>query len=454
MPMLVSENVLLGSSLDTCRYQRSEKPARQVFRSADGRALFGIDEPTIFRNLLLLGGAGCGKTNVMNQIVSQTPFMQAGQNGRSISLIFDTKGDYCSHPGFFRPGDYLIANDRAHRDQSRIWNLFDEVLADGTDPRDYEANAREIASIFFRDRVSATQPFFAHAARDIFASTIIYFIRKSQDPARREAWASNLNNQYLKNFLLACTPQKLMEYLGSYDDFRGLSSYLGDGTSNQALGVMGELRSMLYECFQGNFAEVQKTGQPYFSIREAIRNKSDRRIFILYDMSLGETLTPIYRLLVDLALKEALSNDQGGTGSVHIFLDELKLVPQLGHLEDALNFGRSKHVSVVAGLQSVGQINAAYGPEVGHDILAGFGSIFAFHLNDEESRRYVSDLFGLNLMSYRYQNAGNGQLDREREGHTVEDWDLQMLSCGEAVVGLASQPTPFRFQFSLDPDAR
>ena len=65
----------------------------------------------------------------------------------------------------------MIANDRVYRDRSVVWNLFDEILADGDQPRDYENNAREIASVYFRDRGSKTQLFFANAARDIFAST-------------------------------------------------------------------------------------------------------------------------------------------------------------------------------------------------------------------------------------------------------------------------------------------
>ena len=161
----------------------------------------------------------------------------------------------------------------------------------------------------------------------------------------------------------------------------------------------------------------------------------------------------MYRVLIDLALKEALGTTLGAPGRTHIFLDELRLVPQLVHLEDALNYGRSKRVSVVAGLQSVGQINAAYGEHVGHNILSGFGSVFAFRMNDAASRAYVSDLFGPNVESYRYQNVGNRQFDREREGRTVEQWGLMNLGVGEAVVGLASQAAPFRFRFMKDRDA-
>lgn len=104
----------------------------------------------------------------------------------------------------------------------------------------------------------------------------------------------------------------------------------------------------------------------------------------------------------------------------------------------------------MAGLQSVGQIYSAYDEKVGQDILSGFGSVLTFRLNDHASRAFISGLYGRNLMAYRYQNAGNQQLDRERDGYTVEDWDLLSLRPGHAVVGLASQNTPFPFFFEQD----
>ena len=88
---------------------------------------------------------------------------------------------------------------------------------------------------------------------------------------------------------------------------------------------------------------------------------------------------------------------------------------------------------------------------MGRDILAGFGSVFAFHLNDAASREYITALYGQNLVAYRYENAGGQTLDREREGHTVEDWDMMALGPGQAVVSLASQAFPFRFSFEKDP---
>ena len=446
---LIGESNLYGTSVETTRFQGTGATPRIFFQNHDGTDTFAIDEPTVFKNILLLGGAGSGKTNVMNQIVDQTLVWNRSRSKDGVALIFDTKGDFIAHKNFHKPGDYIIGNDKRFRDVSVTWNIFDEVLADGNAPKDYEPNAREIASVLFKDRGSQTQPFFVNAARDIFANTIIYFIRRSKD--NPEKWQGKLNNELLVRFLLKHTPEEFAKYFTIYEDMHGLITYIGDGKNNQALGVFGELRLMLYDCFQGIFCKSPTAAQPSFSIRHAVREKKGRTIFILYDMALGETMTPIYRLLVDLALKEALSTSSNG--HTHIFLDELKLLPKVTHLEDALNFGRSKHVSVVAGLQNVGQITSTYGEETGRNILGGFGSVIAMKSNDYESREFVSKRFGPNLVAYRYENRSSSPIDRERDGMVVEHWHIQNLDTGHAVVGLASQKAPFFFYFEEDKDA-
>ncbi len=441
------KRALFGKIIEETEYEATEYEPRIIFRDHSMRHSFAIDDPTVFKNLLLLGSSGSGKTNVLNQIVAQTRAWCNSGRRDGVSLIFDTKGDYVSHPGFYNSGDYLIGNDVRFRNRSVIWNIFDEILADGDDPIDYEANAREMASILFKDRGSKTQPFFSNAARDIFANMLIYFIRRRNDCP--EKWSGQLNNKDFISFLLSKEPSDFVNYFQIYKDMKGLISYIGDGTSNQALGVFGELRSMLYDCFQGVFAQKPASSDISFSIRRAIRNKGGKAIYILYDLSIGETMTPIYRLLVDLALKEALS--ESANGHTHIFLDELKLLPKVSHLEDALNYGRSKKVSVVAGLQSVGQIYSLYGKEAGQVILGGFGSVFALKSSDYESREYISQLFGSNIYAYRYYNESNNPIEHEREGHTLEHWHLQSLKYpGQAYVSLASQPDPFKFYFGKD----
>lgn len=181
-------------------------------------------------------------------------------------------------------------------------------------------------------------------------------------------------------------------------------------------------------------------------MRRAIRQKGGKAIFVEYDLSVGETLTPVYRLLIDQALKEALGREHS-EGRVYVIADEFKLLPKLQHIDDALNFGRGLGVRIVAGIQSIDQLYDIYGRDRGNVIAGGFGNIFAFRTNDENSRSFISKRFGRNITVYEYMNNQKNVIDyQEREGYTVEEWDQMELGTGQAVIG-AGYEQPFLFQF-------
>lgn len=435
-----NRQVIFGNELKD-GYSKIDEYARLIFRDAEypDKYYFSLDDKKLSKHILMLGGPGSGKTNVFKLILRQ---LRRNQNNQDIYIIFDTKGDYFDE--FKMPGDMVVGNSKKYRSISARWNIFDEVLADGEDSFNYEINAREIAASLFSDRASTAQPFFVNAASDIFAQTIIYFIRRALEDSA-SGYVSKLNNKALVEFLLTTDVKNLVEIFKYYDDMRGIESYLGDGTSNQALGVLAELKNMLYQLFIGVF----KQDMADFSIRNSVRSKGGKAIFIEYDLMTGETLTPIYRMLVDMALKEALGRSDNEKGNVYLILDELKLLPKLKHMDDALNFGRSMGVKVVAGIQSINQLYDIYGENKGKVLVGGFSTVFAFHTSDYNSREYISQLFGRNVVEYKYKRLTGSVDPKEREGFTVESWDQTCLESGDAIIGLADVEEPFRFCFEL-----
>ena len=435
------ELLISGNRLETS-VSLEQPDAKVLYEDNEGKNYFTINEDIMSRHIMLLGGTGCGKTNTFHLTVSQLRD-EDNDTRFDVFVIFDTKGDFLQN--FGQSGDIVIGNDREYRGRSVRWNLFEDVLADGDDPEDYEINARELAASLFVGRGSSSQPFFSNAARDIFASIIIYFIRRAREnPSGRQEL---LNNRTLVRFFQSADGKKYNEIFSKYSDMKSLISYIGEGTSNQALGVFGELKSMINDCFLGVFADDDKKGR--FSMRNAVRRKGGRAVFIEYDLSVGEVMTPIYRVLIDLALKEALGRNGGEKGNVYMVLDELKLLPKLQHFDDALNFGRSMGVKVIAGLQSINQLYSIYGREKGLVVAGGFGTIFGFHTSDYASREYITELFGRNIVSYQYTGMDRLLVKKEREGNAVEIWDQLALGKGEAVIGLADKAAPFLFHFPL-----
>lgn len=402
-----------------------------------GQRNFGIDADALSKHILLIGGAGCGKTNAFFYALND---IRNNMNENDVSIIFDTKGEF--YDLFKKDGDYVIGNSLKFREESFTWNIFDEILADGWEDDAVSINAKEISAGLFYGRGSSTQPFFCNAARDIFTGILIHFIRSAK--RNPEKWMNRLNNSELLKAFRRYDINLYKSIFKYYYDLRYLLTYFGDGNTGQALGVFGELNSMISEYFVGILAEHNPDRK--ISMRNAVRNKGGKAIFVEYDLSIGEILTPVYRLLIDQALKEALGRNVE-TGKVYLIADEFKLLPKLQHIDDALNFGRGLGVSVIAGIQSINQIYDIYGQDKGSAISSGFGSVFAFHANDSESREYITRRFGKNIMVFNYNDLQkNLPVRSEREGNTIEEWEQMQLGVGQAAIGIGYNP-PFLFKF-------
>ena len=390
-----------------------------------------IDEGTLSKHMILLGAIGMGKSNAMNNIVRS---VRATMDSNDVMLIFDTKGDY--YREFYRPGDVVISNDK-RATNGRVpdyWNLFGEVMIDDH----WEENASEIARTIFADRLEkTTQVFFPNAAKDLLAALILCICR-SQEPRERK------HNRSLLGILQTLTSEKMVSYLKYHHDMENMISYIKDSNSGQTLGVISELQSASRELLVGNFAQKGN-----LSMRQLIRQKGGRAIFVEYDLGIGGVLTPIYRLLFDLAIKEALCRERN-EGNVYFIMDEFSLLPHLQHIDDGVNFGRSLGARFIIGAQNVSQVYDAYGADRANSLLSGFSTTICFRLNDGKSREVFKELNGKNgrITSYDSAVKARGQIDQYREAYVVEDHDIDTLRIGEAIIHSGAYP-PFRFHFKL-----
>ena len=89
-----------------------------------------------------------------------------------------------------------------------------------------------------------------------------------------------------------------------------------------------------------------------------------------------------------------------------------------------------------------------YEESKGRNIAAGFSSVYAFKANDSHTREYITNLYGKNIVLEQYKSANNVLVEDKRNGNVVEDWDLNNLEIGEAIVGLPFEK-PFKFNFDL-----
>ena len=430
--MAVTNEVIYGGLLNN-NAPPVDNPRDLVHINGEHKGLkkaFSISEELLSKHFLFIGGIGCGKTNLVYHFVSQ---IKKQLTKDDIMLIFDSKGDFYSK--FYSLGDIVIGNSAQYRKDSAKWNIYEEIIADGNDRISINQNAQEICKSFFADRIekNSSNPFFPNAARDLLASIMISLIRDGV----------NFCNKDLKDSIDSMSADDIRSMLSSHRDLASVESYIGAKSGAQAQGVLSEMYSVTRDLLTGVFADVGN-----FSMRKFIRNKGGKVAFLEYDLSIGSVLAPIYTLLFDLALKEALGRTVT-KGNVYLITDELKLLPNLKHFEDGINFGRSLGVKILAGLQSIDQLNANYDNEAkAKNIIAGFSSICAFNTNDFNTREYVSKLFGKNIVQENIRGANNQFQSEKRDGFVVEDWDLVSLKVGESVVGMPGV-SPFKFKFDL-----
>lgn len=389
-----------------------------------------LDENILSRHLMLIGGIGTGKTTAFFRILKQ---LQYTLTDKDVMVIFDTKGDFYSE--FYREGDVVISNDSHACGPNRpdYWNIFNEIELD----EHMEENISEIAAAVFSDKIeNSNQPFFANAAMDIFAGILTHFCRNKEELAP--------NNAELRKLMDFSNVEGFKRMLSKHRDFVAVNSYISKDGSSQTMGVISELQQAIRRLFVGNF---KKEGT--LSVRNLVRQKGGRKIFIEYDMGIGSTLAPIYTLLYDLAIKEALCRSKS-EGNVYFVADEFRLIPNLRHIDDAVNFGRGMGVKFMVGIQNVEQIYDVYGEMRARSILSGFLTSVAFRVNDAASRDFVKELHGANrkMEIYMASNRSKGVTEQIRDSNVVEDRDISTLSIGEAIIGLPNiQPFILKFRY-------
>jgi len=436
--MSVGKNVLQGNSVT--KNPLPSMPTKPVLKLSgefnSKPAILGLDESTLSKHMMLVGGTGCGKSTLFYHIINQ---IKSKMTDNDVMIIFDSKGDFYSK--FKTSKDSVIGNSVQYIHESEKWNIFKEILADGWNENQILMNTQEICKALFEDRTknNKNNPFFPNAARDLLAAFLIATIRLGQGD---NAFMKEIfYNKRIKEYLDCSDSGSLCDYLSAYGDLRSVISYI-DGDNSQSQGVMAEMFSVIRDIFIGVFADKGK-----FSVRNFVRNKGGNTLFIEYDLSIGSVLTPMYRMLFDLALKESLGRTKS-QGNVYLICDEFKLLPHLQHIDDGVNFGRSLGVKVFAGLQSIEQLYEIYGQSRGKNLAAGFSSIIAFRANDVTTRDYISNLHGKNIVLEQYRTLDNKFVEEKRAGFSVEDWDMNSLRVGEAIVGLPFAP-PFRFYFDM-----
>lgn len=390
-----------------------------------------LDDEIFSKHILTLGSIGSGKSNLMYHICS-TVLKDLGED--ELVIFFDAKGDYLKE--FYRENDIIIGNEkRLPQYKISSWNIFEDILA--ANDEEVEDVAREIVSGLFSKNLESGNGSntFVMGARDIFTAIIIALVRDFKK-GKREVWT----NRKLKRFICKSDVTRLRDFILRYKDLAWATSYIMSDTSATTQSYLSQLYMNVQEILSGPFAM-----EGDFSISRAVQDRGAKSIFLEYDISNANTLKPIYTLLIDLAIKESLGNPRLG-GNIYFVLDEFPLIPKLQYMDNALNFGRSLGVKIIAGIQNVGQVENTYGSDLAMSILSGFSTFFSFKLFDEKSRKIISERHGKNntKISFVSTNNNKGVNDVIIEKNVIADWNITQLQVGQCIVSALNEE-PFFF---------
>lgn len=405
-------------------YRRTPVVSLDVYCNNQNTKL-NLDWDDLTRGILYAGATGTGKTVCIRQTTKQ---LRERTYNYSM-VIVETKQDYEKH--LFKEGD-LILGQGEFRERSVHWNIFKDILIDGWDDNAIKANCEEMARYLFKESEADPNKFFVKAARVLFAQALVDMVFEARTSlvARKK-----LNNAKLREYFTTFDIGRCQRLASSANEQTILKFLLGEDLSNpQALGVLSETILGVLEIFTDIFAE-----EGDFSIREFVREKKGRTLFLKYDMAYKETQTVLYGLLTNLMIKEML-RQHTPNGNVIYVCDEFSFVGKTD-IDTAVNLGRAKGFVCLIGLQSIEQVYEIYGTHKGNSVLAGLRSKFMFQLNDIESMNFMKDSFGKHDRVEIKLSVGGNIINRNTD-YIASDRYIYNLGIGECICKL-STGTPF-----------
>ena len=337
----------------------------------------------LVKGTALIGATGSGKSYCLSKMIKDLRYNMIEDYSM---IIIQAKNDFNS---LMKPGD-LVIEQGVNSNRSVRWSIFRDILSDGYDMNMIELNTREFVAHLF-----------------------LQFDEHSYMRLIEDCGESGVLNMILGN--------------------------RGNGDNLQALGVFGELVTTALQTLIDVFADDGD-----FSIREFVRAKDKKALFINYDMAYKASQVPIYGSLVNLMLKEVLSQNNN-VGKTILICDELVTMGKTD-IAQAVNLGRAKGLMVIVGLQSIEQLKSIYGEHDAIAMLAGMCNKLYFRANDPTTRNYIKEDFGKTISEYMVLSPG-GCMSERREGYIIEDADFNRLGLGQCYVKNADGIT---YLFQID----
>lgn len=304
-------------------------------------------------HFLLAGSTGMGKTVAADELV-------AGAVARGDrSIVVDPNGHALAR--FGRKGD-IVLNPFDLRCPG--WSLFNEIRK----PFDFDRLAASIVP----DAADASSQHWHGYARTLLAETMRAMLQAGENTTER---------------LLHWSRQASAAELGVFLAGSAASVQFEPGNEKVLAGTRFILSDHL-GCFQH-----LRPGD--FSLRAWLES-GEGNLYLTWREDMLSSLKPLVSGWVDILIAAILSLPDSNARPLWLVLDELASLKRLNSLEDGLTKGRKHGLRVIAGLQSVAQLNSLYGVHSATTLRSCFRNLLALGCSnsDPETAKVISEGLG------------------------------------------------------------
>lgn len=318
-------------------------------------------------HLLVAGSTNTGKSTVIDELVTTAlerddRFIFVDPNGHLLSR-FSKKGDVLLNPFDKRsPG----------------WCLFNEIRK----PYDFE---RLSSSVIPNSADASTQQWHGYA-QQLLAETM-----------RSMAQNGEIVTERLLYWLTKAPAKELASYLA--------------GSAAGGLFEPGAERAFASTRFILNYhiGPYQHLQPGDFSLRGWLESGRGN-LYLTWREDMLSSLKPLITSWVDILISSVLTLPTDSPRPLWFMLDELASLERLTSLEAALTKGRKHGLRVVAGLQSVSQLDSIYGHDHANTLRSSFRNMLALGCSnaDPDTAEAMSNGLGQNEIARVQTTINNG----------------------------------------------
>ena len=168
------------------------------------------------------------------------------------------------------------------------------------------------------------------------------------------------------------------------------------------------------------------TGSEGFSIKDFIKEDADRWLFIMMRADDEAAIRPLISMWYDLAINavlalpaEAADTPTPKRRRIWAVLDELARLQRLPALEGGLREGRAKGLACILGLQSMGDVRAAYGRDKAEALLGQPQTRLILRTVEPDTAGWLERLLGKAEMLKTQESQSMGG-DAQRDGVSIQ----------------------------------